>query len=360
MSGSVNLSELQRGYLFFALTAVILVGALIFTDPRPLDSAQVLFEFLDRLAIIALATVGLAIIFGMMGVINLAHGEFILVGMYGTALTYHSGVPLPIAMVIGVLVTMVFGVIVERTIVQYLYDRLLDSMVATWGLGLALSQLFLIVFGSSLDSIGMPFGNVSVGPFSWSVYRSIFLPIVAFTVLGGLYLLFTRTEFGVKAKATIEDPDTARAMGVNTDRMYTITFAIGSGLAGFAGALAAPTLGGITPGSGTGFLVDSFVAVVVGGPSVIVGTLSASAVLGFVNGWFNVFFDTFVGQIFLLIVAILAPLVVISHPVATVGLALLVASGVLVRRTVRLSGNGYLCIPRLDRCYRVVHHRGPA
>lgn len=306
MIGKSALSDLQRGYLFFALTAMILLLGLLFAGPQPLDSVQILFESLDRLALIVLATVGLAIIFGMMGVINLAHGEFILVGMYGTALTFHSGVPLPIAMVVGVFVTMVFGIIVERLIVQHLYDRLLDSMVATWGLGLALSQLLLIIFGSSLDSIGTPMGSVSVGPFSWAVYRSVFLPIMAIAVLVGLYLLFNRTEFGVKAKATIEDPETASAMGVNTDRMYMITFAIGSGLAGFAGALAAPTLGGITPGSGTGFLVDAFVAVVVGGPSVIVGTLSASVVLGLVNGWFNVFYDTFVGRIFLLIVAILA------------------------------------------------------
>ncbi|KKF39655.1 ABC transporter permease [Halorubrum saccharovorum] len=265
-----------------------------------------LFQFLNSFGFIVLATVGLAIIFGMMGVINLAHGEFILIGVYGTALPYHAGVPLPIAMVGGVVASTLFGVVVERTIVRRFYDRLLDSMVATWGLALVVSQLLLIVFGSSLDSISTPLGNVDYGPFSSSIYRSIFLPAVALLVLAGLYAVFTRTEFGIKARATIEDPETARAMGIDTDRMYMATFAIGSGLAGFTGALYAPALGSITPNRGSTFLVESFVAVVVGGPSVIVGTLSAAGVLSVFNATGSFFFGTFVGQMLLLLVAIVA------------------------------------------------------
>ena len=265
-----------------------------------------LFQFLDSFGFIVLATVGLAIIFGMMGVINLAHGEFILIGVYGTALPFHAGVPLPLAMIIGVVVTVVFGVIVERTIVHRFYDRLLDSMVATWGLALIISQLLLIIFGSSLDSISTPMGNVGYGPFTSSIYRGIFLPAIALLVLAGLYVLFTRTEFGIKARATIEDPETARAMGIDTDRMYVSTFAIGSGLAGLTGALYAPALGSITPGRGSTFLIEAFVAVVVGGPSVIVGTLSASGLLSVFNATGSFFFGTFVGQMMMLVVAIVA------------------------------------------------------
>jgi len=264
------------------------------------------FQFLNSFGFIVLATVGLAIIFGMMGVINLAHGEFILIGVYGTALPYHAGVPLPIAMLVGVFVTTVFGVIVERAIVRHFYDRLLDSMVATWGLSLVVAQLLLIVFGSSLDSISTPLGNVDYGPFSSSVYRSILLPIVAILVLVGLYALFTRTEFGVKARATIKDPETARAMGIDTDRMYVTTFAIGSALAGLTGALSAPSLGSITPNRGGTFLVEAFVAVVVGGPSVIIGTLSAAGILSVFNASGSFFVDTFFGQMLMLVVAILA------------------------------------------------------
>ncbi|MES3516141.1 MAG: urea ABC transporter, permease protein UrtB [Natronomonas sp.] len=270
------------------------------------DALALFFQFLNSFGFIVLATVGLAIIFGMMGVINLAHGEFILVGVYGTALTYHAGLPLPLAMVAGVIVTTIFGVIVERTIVKHLYDRLLDSMVATWGLALVVAQMLLIVFGSSLDSISSPMGNVAYGPYTSGVYRSIFLPAVALLVLGGLYLLFTRTEYGVKARATIEDPETARAMGIDTDRMYVTTFALGSALAGLTGALYAPAIGSITPDRGSIFLVEAFVAVVVGGPSVILGTLTASGLLGFVNAVFSFRLGTFVGLMAMLLVAIVA------------------------------------------------------
>ena len=270
------------------------------------SAVALVFQFLDSFAFLVLATAGLAIIFGMMGVINLAHGEFILVGIYGTALTHHAGLPLPLAMVAGVAITTAFGVVVERVIVQHLYDRLLDSMVATWGLALIVAQLLLIVFGSSLDSISTPMGNVAYGPFTSGTYRSVFLPLVALAVLGGLYVLFTRTEFGVKARATIEDPETARAMGIDTDRMYVTTFALGSALAGLTGALYAPAIGAITPDRGSVFLVEAFVAVVVGGPSVVVGTLAASGLLGFVNAVFSFQLGTFVGLMAMLVVAIIA------------------------------------------------------
>lgn len=301
-------------------------ATLLFVSDR-YDAIALGFQFLYVFASIALATVGLAVIFGMMGVINLAHGEFILVGVYGTALAYHAGVPLAAAMIVGVLATAAFGVVVERTIVRHLYDRLLDSMVATWGLALVISQLLLIVFGSSLDSISTPLQTVDVGPFDLplvgevpqlvtsgtieygpytsGLYRSVVLPAVAVLALLTLYLLFTRTEYGVKARATIEDPETARSLGVDTDRMYVVTFALGSAYAGLAGALFAPVLGSITPDRGSGFLVDSFVAVVVGGPSVFVGTLSASGLLGAVNGTVSFAAGTFWGQMGMLLVAIL-------------------------------------------------------
>ncbi|SEP70249.1 urea ABC transporter, permease protein UrtB [Natrinema salaciae] len=268
------------------------------------DGLSLLFQFLNTFGFLVLVTVGLAVIFGMMGIINLAHGEFILIGIYGTALAYHAGAPLPLAMVAGVAVTTVFGVVVERVIVRHLYDRLLDSMVATWGLALVVAQLLLITFGSSLDSISTPMGNVAYGPYTSPIYQSVFLPAAALAVLGGLYLLFTRTEFGVKARATIEDPQTARAMGVDTDRMYIATFAIGSALAGLTGALYAPAIGAITPDRGSTFLVESFVAVVVGGSSVVVGTLSASTLLGLVNAVFSWQLGTFIGLMAMLLVAI--------------------------------------------------------
>lgn len=268
------------------------------------DALNLLFQFLDSFAFIVLATVGLAVIFGMMGVINLAHGEFILVGAYGTTLAFGAGLPLPIAMAAGVLATAVFGLVLERTVIRRLYHRPLDSMVATWGLSLIVIQLSRIVFGNSLAQIGTPLGSVSYGDFSYSSYRLV-LAGVAIAVLGGLYWLFMHTEFGVRARATMEDEPTARSMGIDTDRVYLGTFSLGSALAELTGALYAPTIT-MTPELGAAFLVEAFVTVVVGGSSVLVGTSLAGALLGLVNATFTNLAGTFIGQIAMLLAAILA------------------------------------------------------
>jgi branched-chain amino acid transport system permease protein len=267
------------------------------------NATNLFFQLLDSFAFIVLSAIGLAIIFGMMDVINLAHGEFIMIGAYGTTLAANAGLPLPVAIVVGVAATMIVGLILERTIIKRLYERPLDSMVATWAIGLALTQVARIVFGNSLSSIGVPFGAITYGQFSYSMYR-VLLSGVAALVLVGAYLVFTRTEFGVRARATIQDADTAQAMGIETDRMYTATFVIGSALAGLTGALYAPTMA-IVPGMGSSFLVEAFVAVVTGGSSVLLGTTLAGGTLGSVNALFSNLYGTFMGKIALLFVAVL-------------------------------------------------------
>lgn len=269
-----------------------------------MNPLNLLFQFADSFAFIVLAAVGLAVIFGMMGVINLGHGEFIMVGAYGTTLSANAGLPLPLAMAVGVLVTAVMGFIIERTVVQHLYDRLLDSMVATWALGLILTQGARILFGNSIPQVSTPLGNIQYGPYSYSTYR-VLLAVIALLVLLGLYLVFTRTEFGIRARATIQNPDTARALGVNTERMYTSTFVVGSGLAGLTGALYAPTLT-VVPGMGSSFLVEAFISVVIGGPSVLLGTTLSGGLLGVINSLFTNLYGTFFGQIAMLLTAIVA------------------------------------------------------
>lgn len=261
-----------------------------------------LLQIADSFAFVTLAAIGLAVIFGMMGVINLAHGEFIMMGAYVTTLTVNVyALPLPVAMVVGTLATALFGVIIERTLVKRLYGRLFDSMVATFGLGLIMTQGARILLGNSLKSVGTPFGTVP--GYTYSAYR-ILLAFVAVGVLVGAYLVFTRTAFGIRARATIQDPETARSMGVDTDRMYTTTFAIGAGLAGLTGALYAPSVA-MVPSMGQGFLVESFVAVVVGGPSVLVGTSMAGGLLGAIDAIFSNQYSNFVGQMALLVTAII-------------------------------------------------------
>jgi len=283
------------------LTPLIIGDVLGALDSIGVPVVQLL-QMADSIAFITLAAIGLTVIFGMMGVINLAHGEFIMMGAYITTLSVNVvGLPLPVAMVLGALGTAAFGAIIERTIVRRLYGRLLDSMIVTFGLGLILTQGTRIIFGNSLQSIGTPFGEVP--GYTYSAYRVLLL-FAAIAVLGGAYLVFTRTEFGIQARATIQDAETARAMGVDTDRMYTVTFAIGSGLAGLTGALYAPSAT-IVPGMGQSFLVESFVTVVTGGSTVLLGTTLAGGVLGTIDAIFSNLYGNFIGQIALLLTAII-------------------------------------------------------
>jgi branched-chain amino acid transport system permease protein len=264
---------------------------------------NLILQFVDSFGFLVLSATGLAIIFGMMGVINLAHGEFIAVGAYGTALSFHAGLPLVVAMLVGTALTTVFGLVLEFTVIRRLYGRLLDSMVATWGISLIMIQGLRIVFGSSLPSIGTPLGSVQYGSFSYSTYR-LMLAVASLAVLGVLYWVFTSTEFGTRARATIQDEEMSRALGTDTNRMYLLTFGIGSALAGLTGALYAPTMT-IVPSMGSTFLVEAFVTVVVGGASVLVGTSGAGLLLGFINAVFSNLFGTFAGRMALLVTTIL-------------------------------------------------------
>jgi len=265
---------------------------------------------LDLLTVIAsgfgtlvLVALGLAVIFGMMGIINLAHGEFIMVGAYATALSYHQGVPLFGAVLVGGLATGVFGVVVERLVIQHLYDRTIDSMVATWGLSLVMTQSVLLIFGPTLDGIGTPFGSVTYGSYSASLYQWV-LAAAAVVLLVAVYLVFNYTEYGLHAKATIEDPETARSLGIDTDRIYTVTFFIGSVLAGIAGGIFAPTIA-LVPELGGSFIIEAFVTVIVGGASVLVGVPASGLSLSIINGGASQVGGTLAGRVALLVVAII-------------------------------------------------------
>ncbi|ABD88564.1 ABC transporter permease subunit [Rhodopseudomonas palustris] len=261
-----------------------------------------LFQFGDAFAFLVLSACGLAVIFGMMGVINLAHGEFIMCGAYVTAATVHAGLPLPLGIVAGALVSALVGMLVEFVVVRHLYERPLDTIVATWGISLIATQGTLIAIGSTMGGVGTPFGSFQVGAYSYSIYR-IVLFASALGVLGGLYALFNWTSFGVKARATIQVPHMANALGVDTRWIYSLTFACGAGLAGLAGGLYAPTMT-LVPTMGATFLMEAFVTVVIGGADVFLGTAPAAAVLAVVKSVMTSWQGQLFGQIGLLIAVI--------------------------------------------------------
>ena len=264
---------------------------------------SIAFQFADVFAFLILAAAGLAIIFGMMGIINMAHGEFITCGIYVTVIGVQQGLPLPVAQACGALTAGLIGVLLERTIIYRLYDRPLDSILATWGISLIVTQGMLVTLGSSWPGIGTPPGSFEVAPYTFSAYRLV-LFAAAVIVMIGIYLLFMRTSFGVLARATMQNAQMARALGVRTPRIYAMSFGIGAALAGLCGALYAPTMT-LIPTMGVTFIVEAFVTVVVGGANVLLGTVPAAVVLSVIRSSLNAWQGQIVGQIGMLIAVIL-------------------------------------------------------
>ena len=224
-------------------------------------------------------------------------------GAYVTVIGVQNGLPLPIAQALGVLTAGIIGVILERTVVHHLYNRPLDSILGTWGISLIVTQGMLVTMGSNWPGIGTPEGTFQVGEYTYSTYRLV-LFAAAILVMIALYLLFMRTRYGVRARATMQNPQVARALGVRTPRIYASTFGIGAAIAGLCGALYAPTMT-LVPVMGITFIVEAFVTVVVGGSNVLIGTVPAAMVLGFIRTSLNAWQGQVIGQIGMLIAVIL-------------------------------------------------------
>ena len=279
------------------------------------------YQYLDGIAFLILSAAGLAIIFGMMGVINMAHGELMMIGAYITATCIYAEVPWPLAILIAGLGAGLAGIILERLIIRHFYKQLLSSLVVTWGVSMIVSQLFLVLFGPTMESVPTPFsatkilvggeqgiivagsetfqklteatGSLPEGVESFGIYRLV-LFIVAVAIVFSIWFILTRTEFGSRARATIENPKMANALGIKTERVYLYTFGFGSALAGISGGMFALT-SAITPFFGAAYTAKAFIVVVVGGPGVVSGLLSSTFSLAGVQTIFANIFSVYIG-----------------------------------------------------------------
>lgn len=265
--------------------------------------ANVAISVAMSVALLVLVSLGLAVIFGMMRVINLAHGEFLMLGAFGTLTGVRHGLPVWLAMVIAALAVAAFGLLVERLLIQHLYGRLADTMLATWGLSLILVQAVVLIYGPATHGISTPLGSFSIGRYSYSQYSLVMIGS-AVALLALVLWVFTRTRYGILARAAIQQPQMAEALGVNIKLVHMGTFAFGSALAGIGGALLAP-LAGVVPSMGQAYIARAFMTVVVGGPAVLTGTSAAATVLGSIEYGVSYATTPFFGVGALLIAAIL-------------------------------------------------------
>ena len=262
-----------------------------------------IYQFIDSFSFLVLSAIGLAIVFGMMNIINMAHGEFIMLGAYAFTVAYNNGIPFVPSVAIAAVFVAVFGIIIDRVVICRLYSRPLDSIVVTYGLSLALSQLIQIIFGPTMPAVGIPLGSVTISGGNYSLYR-IVLFVCSLILLFVFYMLFNHTKFGIYSRATMQNPEVASSLGINTNLEYSVTFAIGAGIAGLTGALYAPLMS-VIPTMGESFIIQAFTTVVVGGANPLVGTTLSGIVLGLVNGSASLAGGAFMGRIAMLIAAII-------------------------------------------------------
>ena len=255
-----------------------------------------------NVSVLLLLSLGLAIVFGIRGIINLAHGEFVMVGAYVAVKLNALQVPFVVAIVLGPLGVAALGLLVERVLIRRLYDRLADCMLATWGLSLILTQVVTLVYGPTTAGMAFPLGNVSVGSYRVATYDLVIIGVAAIA-LTALFLLMRRTRFGLLARATARSSGMAEALGVDTARIDMFTFGAGAAAAGFAGAVLAPFLG-VSPTMGQNFIAKAFMTVLVGGADYILGTLSAAFLLGGFEATLARWLIPVIGQVGLLLLAI--------------------------------------------------------
>ncbi|MBV8226660.1 MAG: urea ABC transporter permease subunit UrtB [Verrucomicrobia bacterium] len=258
-------------------------------------------------SILLVSALGLAITFGLMGVINMAHGEMIAIGAYTTYVVenvFRDGLPLSplgvrivlpglhlsgwpfqtyfiFAIPLSFLTAALAGLALERLVIRFLYRRVLESLLATWGVSLIMQQLFRLIFGANNVQVNSPswlLGNFTVSDVILG-YNRIFVIAFAILIVVATWMLLTKTSLGLFIRAVIQDRNMAACMGVPTERVNMLTFAFGSGLAGLAGAFLSQ-IGNVGPSLGQSYIIDSFMTVVVGGVGSIAGTVASAVGIG--------------------------------------------------------------------------------
>jgi urea transport system permease protein len=266
-------------------------------------------------SVLLLAAIGLAITFGVMGVINMAHGEMVMIGAYVTFVvqdairTYNPGLfdySLAIAIPLSFVVAGCIGIVIERTIIRFLYGRPLETLLATWGLSLILQQAVRTTFGPNNREVGNPSwmsGAFDLGGITIT-YNRLWIICFALAVFIALLALLRFTRFGLEMRAVTQNRPMAASMGIRTSRVDALTFGLGSGIAGMAG-VALSQIDNVSPNLGQGYIIDSFMVVVFGGVGNLWGTLVGSFLLGMANKFLEPYAGAVLGKIAILVLIIL-------------------------------------------------------
>ena len=266
-------------------------------------------------SVLLLAAIGLAITFGVMGVINMAHGEMVMLGAYTTFVVqqvirahnpalfdYSLAIAIPLAFLVAGFV----GILIERGIIRFLYGRPLETLLATWGLSLILQQAVRTVFGPTNKDVANPSwmsGSFELGQITIT-YNRLWIIVFTLVIFAGLLALLRFTRFGLEMRAVTQNRAMAASMGIRTSRIDALTFGLGSGIAGLAG-VALSQIDNVSPNLGQGYIIDSFMVVVFGGVGNLWGTLVGAFTLGIANKFLEPYAGAVLGKIAILVLIIL-------------------------------------------------------
>jgi urea transport system permease protein len=279
------------------------------------DAGQNIWYGLSLGSVLLLAAIGLAITFGVMGVINMAHGEMVMLGAYTTFVVQHvirTSFPdlfdwsLVIALPLAFLVAALVGLAIERGIIRFLYGRPLETLLATWGVSLILQQAVRTLFGPTNQEVGNPSwmsGSFDVGQVAIT-WNRLWILVFALAVFALLLYVMKKTPWGLRMRAVTANRRMAASMGIRTPWVDALTFALGSGIAGIAG-VALSQIDNVSPNLGRGYIIDSFMVVVFGGVGNLWGTLVGAFSLGIVNKLLEPYAGAVLGKIVVLVLIIL-------------------------------------------------------
>jgi urea transport system permease protein len=276
-----------------------------------------LFEGISLGSILLLAAIGLSVTFGVMGVINMAHGEMIMLGAYSAFVVqqlFHAFLPpgwvnayLVVAVPVAFLITAAIGIALERTVIRFLYGRPLETLLSTWGISLILQQAVRSIFGPDNQAVANPNwmtgGMPLIGGFTLTWNRLVII-FFCFLVIAALAALLRYSSFGLHMRAVAQNRSMAAAMGIKTGRVDALTFGLGSGIAGIAG-VALSQIGNVSPNLGQIYIVNCFMVVVFGGVGSLWGTLVGALSLGVATKFIEPWAGAIVGQILVLVFIIL-------------------------------------------------------
>lgn len=275
------------------------------------------FNGLSLSSVLLLVGLGLSITFGIMGVINFAHGEFLMVGAYVVYVLQTifdkfyghgvSGVSFLISLPLSFFVAAFLGFLLEKVLIRFLYGRPYEGILATWGCSLILQQVARNIFGANNVDVASPkwlAGGVEAMPGLQFPYNRLFILALTTICVMGIYLYLYRTAQGRRMRAVMQNRDMSACLGIRTRKVDTYTFALGSGLAGVAGC-AVSLLGSIGPSTGQNYIIDAFMVVVLGGTGRLAGTIAGALVMGVLNPVFELISTSSMGKVILFILVIL-------------------------------------------------------